>query len=73
MFTQLNRKDEFPGSGIGLSVVRKIIEMHEGKIWVEENPGHQSGTTISFKIPFMSPLNDEIKTHERNHENDVHL
>jgi len=71
MFTQLNRKDEFPGSGIGLSVVRKIIEMHKGKIWVEDNHDGTSGTTISFQIPFVSALQDGIVTNKINHEDDV--
>ena len=41
------RKPE--GSGLGLAITRKIIQMHQGKIWVESKPG--SGATFKFSIP----------------------
>lgn len=41
------RKPE--GSGLGLAITRRIIEMHQGKIWVESKPGN--GATFKFSIP----------------------
>ena len=49
IFKQLNAKEEFPGSGIGLAVTKKIIEKQGGKIWVESQFGH--GSTFYFTIP----------------------
>lgn len=61
VFKQLNRKNEFPGSGIGLSMVKKIVELHNGKIWVEDNQNQQEGTTISFKIPYVSSSENQTQ------------
>ena len=49
IFKQLNSKEEFPGSGIGLAVTKKIIEKQGGKIWVESQMGH--GSTFYFTLP----------------------
>lgn len=47
-FERLNGK-QFPGSGLGLTLARKIIEQHGGDIWADSCPGQ--GTTISFRLP----------------------
>ncbi|MGE0401854.1 MAG: ATP-binding protein [Kofleriaceae bacterium] len=49
LFQTLERRDKVESTGIGLSVVRKIVESHRGNAWVESQPG--SGATFYFTWP----------------------
>ena len=49
MFRRLHERDKYEGSGIGLAIVRKIVERHGGKVWFESTPG--SGTVFHFTMP----------------------
>jgi signal transduction histidine kinase len=58
VFQRLHSQDEYPGTGIGLAVVQKSVDMQDGKVWLESTPG--SGTTFHVQLPAAPHKTDKL-------------
>jgi len=61
IFRRLHTRDEYAGNGIGLSICKKIIERHGGKIWIEAQA--KPGSRFKFTLPAEPPAKSSREAH----------
>ncbi len=54
LFTRANDVSEFEGTGVGLSIVKKIMAKHQGKVWVDSQINKGSTFFVRFKKPELA-------------------
>jgi signal transduction histidine kinase len=63
IFQRLHARDAYEGTGIGLAIVKKIVEYHGGRIWLD--PDVSDGTSINFTLPVsVSPIEETPELRE---------
>ena len=56
IFERLHRQEDYPGTGIGLALVRKAMERMGGSVWAESTPGQ--GATFFLRLPAESQIHN---------------
>jgi signal transduction histidine kinase len=61
IFQRLHARDAYEGTGIGLAIVKKIVEYHGGRIWLDLDV--ETGTSINFTLPVLAgiPVSEPLK------------
>ena len=58
IFQRLHGREVYAGTGIGLALVKKIVEFHGGRVWLDTAPRDEPGTVIRFTLPVADDSDD---------------
>jgi chemotaxis family two-component system sensor kinase Cph1 len=60
MFKRLHTQDEYPGTGMGLALCRRIASLHGGTIWATPRTKPERGLSVHFTISLEGPRGDNL-------------
>ena len=66
IFQRLHGREVYTGTGIGLALVKKIVEFHGGRVWLDTAPRDEPGTVIRFTLPAEEAPAADVPTPQEN-------